>query len=165
MRQKIGVLVSVFALVAFAGMAKADSISYTVAVTNGQGVSISDQLPVSGYLEKVEMFQSGGTNAAVVLATYGTDNTTALDTYVSISALLASGKVVTPEYIGQTSAGVDIAASALTAGSTNAATMLVANYKRKMLGGNVRFAVTASTSGTVVTNTVNLKIFFEPVKH
>ena len=151
-----------FALVAFAGMAKADSRTFSVAVTNGQAISISDQLPISGLLDKVEVTQSGGTNATVILATYDSAGTTAVDTLVT-SGVLPGNKVFRPRIVGTTTAGVTI--TGVNGTATNATTVLVANYEKPLVGGNLRYAVTAQSNGTVVTNTVRVVVYYEPVKH
>jgi hypothetical protein len=155
-------IVSLFAVFALAGLVNADTFTWTsdVLLTNGQ-ISISADLPVAGYLDKVEVWNStAGMTSAVTIASYA--GATAADTFVNLAAVGGTTpSVVRPRVIGTTTAGANLAAAVLATGdnSTNlVTTFLAANYEPIMLGGNTRVKVTGTVAAT---NTVTVRLFFK----
>jgi hypothetical protein len=146
-------------LMAGAMLALADSVVVDVAVTNGQAITYSDPINVSGWLDKIELYQSRGTVAtsAVVIATY--DDTTARDTLVSATAL-TSARVIRLRVQPTDNTGTVIPAVASGTDATNTTTMLMVPYERVIIGGNVKMAVTATTLAPAVTNTVRAVIYY-----
>jgi hypothetical protein len=140
--------------------ALADSQQMTVVVTNTE-TEISSAIPVSGWLDKIEIQVSGSSTSAVTVATYASDGTTAIDTLLTLTAATAN-TVVRPRVIGTTTAGVALA-SASAIGGTNeyAKTVLVAPYERIMVGGDIRLKV---VSGSAAANTVKATVYYEPTR-
>lgn len=143
------------AVLGIAGAALADSQSMTVVVTNTE-TEISAAIPVSGWLDRIEIQVTGSSTSAVTVATYAADGTTALDTVLTLATCTAN-TVVRPRVIGTTTAGVNLAAASTAA--TNATQVLVAQYDRIMLGGDVRLKVVA---GSAAENTVKATLYYEP---
>ncbi len=157
--KKIGLIL--VALIGVGVLAQADTASVTMVTTNGQAITYSDPIPVSGILEKIEVVQTAGATATVTIATYS--GTTAVDTFASLSSLVGN-KVVRPRIIGTTTAGVNLAA-AVQAGSdtlTNqTGTALIGLYEKPLIGGNVKMAVTDAGSSSTGTNTVKAILYFQ----
>jgi hypothetical protein len=153
--KKILVVLAVFGLLAFG--AYADSMSVTVSVTNGQAISYSAAIPVSGILEKIEISQTA-TTTNITIATY--NGTTAVETYASVLLLSgATSKLVRPVFLPTDNTGTALAAVSSGVG-TNTLTQLSIPYQKAMLGGNVKMAVTAGAADSVVTAI----IYYTPVK-
>lgn len=155
--------ITAVALALFAIGARADSYSYSITVTNAQAITYSDPLPVSGWLDKIEVVTDADSTQTVTVATY--NGTTAVDTYATkaISGASKTATVFRPRLIGTSNAGVAIAG----AGTTNefniaATTALVAAYERPMIGGNVKCAVTGTANDGSAT--VAVTIYYEPLK-
>jgi len=148
-RKHVGIAVGLLVLFAIVTVALADSIVVDTVQTPGIGTAYSDPIRASGWLDRVELVRKGtaaattNQNTAVVIATY--DGTTALTTYATVTfAAGETTKTVRPRVIGQTTAGVNLAAATNATGTT--AQVLVANYEPMLLGGNLKMAVT--TDGT-----------------
>lgn len=141
--------------------AMADTMTATVSVTNGQPATLSGAIPVSGWLDKIEIVQSGGTGStsAVVVATYS--GTTAVDTFAT-KTLAAASQIFRPRVVGTANTGTALAAAATGTNDYTAGTVLAAPYERILIGGNVKLSV----AGTNVknTNTVTATIYYEPLK-
>lgn len=147
-----------FLVVACLGVsALADSQQMTVVVTNTE-TEISAAIPVSGWLDRVEIQVTGSSTSAVTVASYASDGTTAIDTFVTLATATAN-TVVRPRVIGTTTAGVALAAASTAA--TNATQVLVAHYERIMVGGDIRLKV---VSGSAAANTVKATIYYEPTR-
>ncbi len=150
-------------LCAFAGIARADVQTWeSDTMTTNTHVDVSDALPVSGYLEKIEAWNScAGCTSTVVVASYNAAGT-AVDTLATVTLTTTTPKVIRTRVIGTTNAGVDLA-GALAYGATNlslaATTALIAPYERVMLGGTTK--ITATGTITDGTNTVNVRIFYD----
>jgi hypothetical protein len=168
MKKMVMVMAALLALVSFAS---ADVYTWTGTVTNGQPATLSDQIPVSGLLDKLEVFQSY-TNIAtstVVVATYdaGSQNniTNAVETYATLT--LTAAKV-----IRLTSVPTDNTGTALTGAlsasdvSTNGVTrVLTIPYRQPMIGSNLRVSLAGTTiSPQSATNTVTVRFFYDPLR-
>ncbi len=154
-RKQVSIAVGLFVLFAAVTVTLADSIVVDVVQTPGIGTAYSDPIRASGTLDRIELVRKGtGTatnqNTAVVIATY--DGTTALTTYATVTfATTELTKTVRPRVIGQTTAGVNLAAaSALGGANTNTTQMLVAAYEPMFLGGNIKMAVTTDATNDAV---------------
>ena len=158
-RNQISIVLVVFVAVALAAVAVADSVTVT-ATSTSTGTGYSAPIQASGYLDRIEVVRdatlaaSTNQNSTVVLATY--DGTTALETFYTVTFSAGqTHKVARPRLIGQTTAGVNLAAATNATGV--ASTVLVAPYERAMIGGNLRLA----TSGDATNSTVTATIFFD----
>ena len=158
---------TVLAMLALVAVSSAEvstvgSIGFSTSTQN----SIIGDLPVSGYLDKIEMWgENAASTSSVVVATYTSTNqsATAIDTYATVSSLAGTTpKVVRPRVIGTTTAGVDITAAATTTNSTS--TMLGALYERPMIGSLTQIRITA-TVVAAAGNTNQFRIFYTPVQH
>lgn len=155
------VLIGIMVLFALVSMASADVYSLDMTVTNGQ-TQYSDPLPISGYLDKVEVICKGGnalSTSMVVLATFS--GTTIVDMYVTNQITQPTAvKVYRPRFIGTTTAGTDIAAvtEASTLALTNivATTVLQANYDKNLIGSNFKIKLYGVNIINTITNTVRI---------
>lgn len=152
------VLVSFVVLCLLAFVASADSYTYTKAVTNGQPATLSDQIPVSGYLDKIELSTDLGAAATctVVVATY-TVNSNAVETYATKA--VGAATVIRPRFLATDNTGTAIATTTNTGTAT--ATMLIANYEKPLVGGNLRISTAGTLSGAT-TNNLTCTIYYEP---
>jgi len=139
-------------------VACADSYTYSVALTTTQ-VLTSAALPVSGWLDKVEIVNTSGATTDVMVATF--TGTTPIDQYVYAVANANVAKVIRPRFIGTGNTGTDLAGAVSGASSNAATTVLMASYDRAMLGGNLKVLV---TNGVPANAAFSVKIFFDPVK-
>lgn len=132
----------------------ADTVTTTVSATGAD--AYSSAIPISGYLDRVEIVKSGDNDVVNIdVATFS--GTTAIDTYVDINALAtATDKVVIrPRFVGTGLSGTSLTAA--TAGDTGAitngyaSTVLTVPYERPLVGGNIKLKVGASagTNATV----------------
>lgn len=149
-------LATLFAVIALAAIgARADSYTYSASITNTQPITYSDPLPISGYIDRVEIFQGASSTTTVTLATY--NGTSAITTFASKSGMTNQAEVITPRFIGTGSTGTALAGVTTTNGTST--TVLYAPYERAMAGGNLKVALT----GTANTNTaVTVTIFYDP---
>ena len=155
--KKLGLMLAIVAVASLCGIAQADTAVYSLTITNAQPITYSDALPVSGYLDRVTVVgPTAGATCTVTVAQY--DGTTAVDTYVTGTAL-AANKMFRPRFLGTGTTGTDLAGATNIAAS--ATTVLVAPYERALLGGNTKVAVTSVTGGA---GTVTVTLFYEPVK-
>jgi hypothetical protein len=169
MRKFVCVLVCLFAM---AGLAIADTATVTLSVTNGQTVSYSSPIVASGWLDKIEVVASDGTDhtSTVVVATYS--GTTALETYANLATWSEASKVIRPRVLPTANTGAALAAvTANVAGSndagtnstnTVATTILSVPYEMPLIGGNLKMAVTGTAN--TGTNTVTATIYYIPTK-
>jgi len=139
--------------------AVADTYTYTTTLTNGQPISYSDALPVSGWLDKIEVATESASTTTVTVATYS--GTTAVDTFYT-SAINGTNpvKVARPRVVGTDSTGANLtaAAFAIPAGvSTNGVgTVISVPYDRPMIGGNIKVATTGTANDGSCPVTVTL---------
>jgi hypothetical protein len=144
----------------------ADSYVYSFnALTNGE-TSTSAAIPVSGWLDRVEVSQSSTVTSTVTVATF--DGTTAMEKFVYLASLTDTTKIVRPRVVGTGITGTDLAAAAAShvAGTgTNSvvSTVLVAPYERMLIGGNTKIQVvnTSCNGATGGTNDVKVVIYYE----
>lgn len=142
------------------GTAQADTYSYNVSQTS-LAVTVSAALPVSGWLDKIEISHAGaGQTSTVVVATYDAASN-AVDTIATASGV--ASKVIRTRVIGTSNAGVDLAAAYGVAQITNVTQQLVANYERILIGGNVKATVTGA-GVTAGTNNCTVTFYYEPLK-
>lgn len=156
-------LIAALMVLAFAGFALGDCYTYTTTVTNGQAITYSDALPVSGYIDKIEMYTEAASTTTVTVATYGgTAGTNAVETFATTAIDGGTPVLVIPRRVGTTTAGVSLVAEALAAAaSTNVGTIITVPYERAMVGGNLKVAVTGTANDGSCP--VNVKIFYEPI--
>ena len=160
----------IIAALAFAAVSNAEVYTYQITLTNTQPITYSDPLPVSGWLDKIEVLTDAASTTTVTVATYGgSAGTTAIDTFAT-KAITAGGTAVVfrPRVIGTTTAGVNLAGAttAGTGGLTNSITAtqaLIAKYEKVMVGGNIKVATTGTANDGACPVTVS--IFYQPVKH
>ena len=150
------------ALICVAAVAvQADTYTYTCSVTTGDVVT-SAAVPVSGWLDRIEYSQHANGTSSVVVATY--DGTTAVNTFMSLSSLTDTTKVVIPRVIGTDNTGTALT-GAWAGGDTNlsaaATTVLVGAYERQMIGGNSKIVITGES---VPAQDVKVVIYYEPLK-
>jgi hypothetical protein len=137
------VLIGLMAMGLVIGVASADVYTTTMVVTNGES-EYSDQLPISGYLDKVEVVLTGGDALSTNMVMLGTwSGTTVTDIYVTNQITQPTAvKVYRPRFIGTTTAGTDIAGATAssTLASTNivATTVLEAKYEKALVGSNLK---------------------------
>lgn len=147
----IGLIVALCAVGAFA-----DSYTYTY-TSLGNSTNTSAALPVSGWLDKIEVSGLGATRTnAVTVATY--DGTTAIDTLAN--ATLTTAKIIRLRVQPTDNTGTVIPAVAGT--GTNSLTQLNVPYEPVLIGGNVKIVCVNDQ----ITNTNNVKVvfYYEPLK-
>jgi len=143
-----------------ATVARADFYEYSATLATGAVTTVSDQIPVAGYLDRVEIIQTAGRTNSFTIASY--DGTTAIDTVVSSASLATATDVIRPRVIGTTTAGVDLA-GAITGGtntSAAASTVLIAPYERPLVGGNLKVSILGNAAN-VETTAVKVRFYFE----
>jgi len=137
----------------------ADSYTYTYS-SAGIGTNLSDAIPISGWLDKIEL--SNGTGAAatttVVVATY--DGTTAIDTLVTKA--VTTPVVVRLRVQPTDNTGTVIPAVAITGAETNVTTLLTVPYGPVLVGGNIKISTINVHSTT--TNENKIVFYYEPLK-
>ena len=152
-------IVGLMAVAMLVGVSLADTKS--VIVTASGAAAYSAAVPVSGWLDKIEIVKSDDNE--VVDIDIGTfDGTTAIDTFVNIDALATSVDkvVVRPGAVRTSAAGVAMTAVVAVGSTTNdVTTQIVVPVERIMVGGNVLVKVNAS-AGTNAT--VKAIFYFEP---
>lgn len=159
-------MLTMFALVLAFGLAQsayADRYVYSTSIT-GVTATASTNLPISGYIDKIELSQSAGRTCTVIVASYDA-NGTAIDTLMSTGSTSSDTLVVRPRAVGTTTAGV-----ALTADSTTVATysssmsQLQIPYERILGAGNICVRLTGGDEAASSTNVVSVGIVYEPLK-
>ena len=142
----------------------ADSYVYSFdGLTNGE-TSTSAAIPVSGWLDRVEVSQSATVTSTVTVATF--DSTTEMDKFVYLASLTDTTKVVRPRVVGTGTTGTDLtyAHQAGLANTTNlVGQVLVVPYERMMIGGNTKIKVvnTSCNASSGGTNDVKVVIYYE----
>ena len=153
-------MLAVVVMVACGAMAaRADFYEYSVTTATGAVTTVSAQIPVSGYLDRVEIIQTADRTNTFTIATY--DSTTAIDTVVA-SGALTGNKVIRPRIIGTTTAGVALAGVVATGTNTSAAasSVLVAGYEKPLVGGNLKVSILGDAAN-VATTAVKVRFYFE----
>jgi hypothetical protein len=149
MRKSISIIAAVLA---FAGIASANSQVYTFSVTNS--VVMTNTVSLSGWLDKVEVSSPLVTSGtyAVVYASYDSGNT-AIDTYCTLTGKQTTPTVVRPRVCGTSSAGTSLASA------TNVPSgILSATYDRHLVGGSQKIIVTPTSCSNG--GTVKVEIFY-----
>lgn len=150
------VLVGFMIVFCLVGIVYADSYTYTL-VSDGNTTNTSDAIPVSGYLDKIEMSGPGSARTnQIVIATY--DGTTAVETIATVSAL-TTPKVVRTRVLPTDNTGTALAAVGGT--GTNTLTQLNVMYEKILVGGNIK-VTTINAHANACTNKV--VFYFEPLK-
>lgn len=147
-------------LVILAGVASAGTVTASVTVTNGQAITYTPAVNISGVLDKLEVVQTSGCTATVTVATFS--GTTAIESFASLTALVGN-KVVRPRVLPTDNTGTSLAAAFGGDAVTNVTRMITVPYSRPTIGGNVLVAVTpsgASATGTG-TNTVVVTFYYD----
>jgi hypothetical protein len=153
----------VLGMVLVAGIALADTATMTLTVTNGQAATLSDPIPCSGWLDKIELVNGDGAAATstVVVATYS--GSTAVETFATKT--LTSATVIRPRFASTANTGTAIPAvvgSGSDALTNLVTTVLTVPYEKALIGGNVKLSAagTANDGSCTVTAT----IYYEPLK-
>lgn len=154
MRKLIGVLAGL----CLCGSAFADSYTYTLTVTNAQPITYSAALPVSGWLDRIEVRQDTATST-VTVATY--DGTAVVETFASKVGIIGN-KVFRPRKIGTDTFGTNLAHVITGGTASNVTTVINIETERMMLGGNVKVAITGTANDG--SNPVDVTLFYEPTK-
>lgn len=160
--KKLALILAV-ALFAVAGSVSADRYVYTASYT-GFATTYSDWIPVSGWLDKIEISQTASRTCDVIVATYTATgaNGSAIETFAACYGL-AGSKVVRPRVYGTSTAG-----AALTVTSTTTATyyesIITIPYERAMVSGNVAIKIQGSNLVAASTNDIVIGIIYEPTK-
>ena len=158
MKKLIGILAVV--LIAFSVNALADSYSYEM-VSGGTQVLTTAALPVSGYLDKIEVtpLTGSGTNN-IVIATYA--GTKAVEVIGLITPLTTVSKVIRLRSLPTDNTGTALAAvEGVGYGTNGATTMLVVNYDKILAGGNLK--IVSTNTGTIAVTNV-FTFYYEPLK-
>lgn len=144
------------AVIAFAGIASANSQVYTFNVTNS--VAQTNSVSLSGWIDKIEVSSpavSAGSYALVV-ASYD-DAMGAIETYCTLSGKTTSSTVVRPRVVGTLNTGVSLT------GTTNILSgILTAKYERPLIGGNTKIVCTPTSASSG--GTVKVEIFYSTDK-
>lgn len=148
-------LISVLAIMASVCVVNAATESVSLTVTNGQAITYTAPINVSGILDKIEVVQSSGCTSTVTIATYS--GTTAIETFASLSSM-TTPKVVRPRILPTDNTGTSLAAVSNL--GTSVGTVLSVNYARPTIGGNVKMAVTSGATVTG-TNTVTATFYYD----
>jgi glycine/serine hydroxymethyltransferase len=152
-------MAAVMSVACVASVARADFYEYTGTVTTNAAV-LSDALPVSGTIDRIEVIQTATRTNAIVVATYS--GSTAVDTFVNLTALTDTTKVIRPRFVGTTTAGVALTAAALTDTGTNlVGTALIAPYEKPIVGGNLRVSLTSPAGAGENSSTVTVRFYFD----
>jgi hypothetical protein len=155
------IVVGLIGLLVMASMACADTYTYTY-VNGGNNTNLSAAIPVSGYLDKIEMSILAATErtSTVVVATY--DGTTAVDTLGSVT--LTGTKVIRLRVQPTDNTGTVIPSVWSAAGTdgTNASTILSVVYDKVLVGGNMKVSI-ANAHTHASTN--KIVFYYEPLKH
>ena len=147
-------------VLAFGSLAMADTYSYEY-IAAGNYTNVSDQIPVSGYLDKIELSGLGATRTSgVVVATY--TGTTAIDTLASVSALTTPVVVrLRVQPTDNTGTVIPSVWSAAGTGGTNASTILSIVYDKVLVGGNIKITI---INAHVNAQTNKITFYYEPLK-
>ena len=157
MKRKIGYALALVCVMAIGAVA--DSYTYTY-TSLGNSTNLSDALPVSGWLDKIEISGDGATRTnAITIATY--TGTTAVDTLATVT--LTTPKVIRLRVQPTDNTGTVIPAvyAAGGTGGTNAATMLTVPYGAVLAGGNMKCNIVNDHANS---NNVKVVFYYEPLK-
>lgn len=172
------VIVGLIGLIIMAGMALADTYIWESAtITNG--VTQTNNVTVSGWLEKIEYSQSAAASSTVFVATYTTNSAgtnVAVETYLSLVTSTADSTVVRPRFLPTDNTGASLSATVAEYwGGTNinggpltnhvATTALNVDYSRAFIGGNVKIMCSGAGGASSKTQSSKIVIFYEPIKH
>jgi hypothetical protein len=145
------IAVGMILAVAFVMNASAEVYVYSATIS-ANSTNLSDALPVSGIINKIEVSGFSSTvTGTVTVATY--DGTTAVDTIVNTGATSAN-KIVRLMVKPTDTTGTDLAA-ALSTSVTNMASILTIPYQPVMAGGNLKVRAVND-----VGNSIPLKVVF-----
>lgn len=153
-------LIAVMAAACLSIGAYADSDVQTVIVPT-TSVMTSGNFTASGYLDRIEISGTAAATCGVVIASYDASGT-AIETYATKT--VTTPTVIRPRVIGTANTGAALTAvvdQTVTNAATATTTMLVAPYERILIGGNVKAVLTGADA---ITNTVVMRMFYEPLK-
>lgn len=140
--------------------ARADSDVQTIVVPTTSVVT-SGVFTASGWLDRIEISSTALSTCGVVVASYDASGT-AIETYATKT--VTTPTVIRTRVIGTANTGTAIAAvvgSGSDALTNLVTTVLSAPYERILIGGNVKAICTGAWTGT---NTVTVRLFYEPLK-
>lgn len=152
-------LIAVMASACLSIGASADSDVQTVVVPTTTTVT-SGMFTASGWLDRIEISGTSGSTCGVVVASYDSGGT-AIETYATKT--VTTPAVIRTRVIGTANTGVALAAvvgSGSDALTNLVTTVLSAPYERVLIGGNVKAVLTGASAAT---NTVVIRLFYEPL--
>lgn len=150
-------IVAVIGMLALAGVVCADSYTYSL-VSAANSTNTSDAVPVSGYLDKIEMSINAATcSNNIMVATY--DGTTPIDKIASNN--VATFTIVRPRVQPTDYTGTVIPAATATTDSNTVATVLSVVYDKILIGGNVKIY---TINPFAIASTNKVVIYYEPLK-
>lgn len=161
MRNLFAIVLVVLMGFALAGVqsVKADAVvAFARSVTNG--VTYTNDVVASGWIDKIEISQSTAHTCTVKVATFDADFV-AIDTYAVLSNATAKSTIVRPRMLPTSTAGVAVTAAEGTA--TNTTTMLNANYERPMIGGQTKVYVVGAGGAASTVNAIKVTVFYQPL--
>lgn len=158
------IVIGLIALVVMAGMALADSQTFTYpGITNG--VTTTNTVSVSGYIDKIEYTKSDTTSTSTCnVATWGGSNGTVMaENYCTLIATTSKANVARPRFLSTDTNGTALAA-VVGVGITNYSTVINIPYEKPMIGGNCLIKVTGAGGAASATHTATAVIYYEPVR-
>jgi hypothetical protein len=153
-------LLLIAVVMALACSLRADSVVQTVVVPTTSVVT-SDQFTASGWLDRIEVSGTANATCGVVVASYDS-SATAIETYATKT--VTTPTVIRTRVIGTANTGTAITGvvgSGSDALTNIVTTVLAAPYERILIGGNVKAVLTGAWTAT---NTVVIRMFYEPLK-
>lgn len=148
-------------LVAMALTASADSYTYTY-VNAGIGTNWSAAIPVSGWLDKIEIYNvSGATRTGIVTVCTAYSNTT-IEIYAN-NISNNTAKVIRPRVKGTDQYGTALTYELVASSdATNEVQQVQVLYEKPMIGGNLKIQCKNHDATVYCTNVV--VIYYEPLK-
>lgn len=154
MKKIVSLVLGVMLLVAVS--AQADSYTYSL-TSAANSTNTSDAIPISGWLDKVELSINGtATTQTMLIATF--DGTVAVD--VIVTNAVTSKKVVRPRVQPTDNTGTVIPAVE-SSGGTNATTVLNVVYDKILAGGNIKVR---TVNDSTIASTNKVVFYYEPLK-
>lgn len=158
------IVVGLIAMVVMAGMAFADSQTFTyTGITNG--VTTTNTVTCSGYIDKIEYTKSDITSTSTcTVATWGGSNGVDMaDVYCTLIATSAKSYIARPRYLPTNTNGTALAA---VSGDfqTNYSSVVSIPYERPIIGGNCLVKVTGAGGAASATHCASVVIYYQPLR-
>lgn len=147
-----------------ASFALADT--YTLSVSTTNGVTATNTIPISGWLDRIEFAQPSAATTTVLVATSWGSTNAAILTLASSASATDDSLVYRPRFLPTTTGAATITNTYHeSVGLTNqVATMFVGNYEKVMAGGNLVTKLTGAGGASSASATVQLVFYYEPTK-